>query len=869
MTTAWTKPWSRVAVLTACLLLVVNVRAGANATELPGDVANFMAEHCLDCHNEAEKEGDLNLAELRWEFESDSALRLWMRIHDRVDKGEMPPADASAGLSQGERSVLLSPLAETLFDADYRYVQRYGRGPIRRLNRLEYENNLRDLLQLPHLDIRDYLPEDRLFFQSNKAADGLDLTRVQLAAYLEAADIALRQAVARDAKPRTPLEYRALATNMFPKAVDHAGRESSFYAKDSRMIPLSSKDLEQIRRKNSHDPEMEIAIFRSAAWPYYGYPENFLASDDGEYRVRFQARAVRQLRDFRLVAAPTSQAMTFRARQPSKADVSGDVRAVGGILDIQPQPQVYETIIRLKRGETFEYSLLGLPVPHPITSHGGPLYYDFPPMPDGGHRGVAFQWLEVTGPIDPHPWPPASHRVLFDALSIRNNANSSLGIEVITSQSETDAARLFRRFATNAARRPVSEAEVEPYLMLVRRELQSGVPFAESLLAGYRAFLCSPHFLFLTEPKSTADSYAIASRLSHLLWNTRPDDLLLQAAASNSLRDKVTVQQQAARMIQDPRFQEFIRNFANYWLDLRHVKRDSPDMRLYPEYRGDDYLIESMERETQAFLLHLFQENLPVANLVDANFVMINDSLSKHYELPPVEGSQMRPVPLPIASPRGGLLTQASILKITANGTTTSPVVRGAWVMDRIMGAPPPPPPTDVPAVEPDLRGATTIRQLLAKHAESPTCASCHAAFDPVGLALESFDVLGGYRTRYRSLQRGDEVTGIDRAGHVYTYHVAGEVDTSGQLEDGRLFEDAVELKRLLAAEDRQMARNLLERIVLYATGTQVRFSDRGEIETLLDPCAADGYRMRDLLTQLIGSRIFLGHASEASHDDF
>jgi hypothetical protein len=431
-------------------------------------VQHFLAQHCHECHNGTTTEGGLNLQELPWVFETESARQAWMRIHDRVAKGEMPPTETPTKLSEHDRAALLTPLAVALHEADYKHVQQFGRGRARRLNSIEYENNLRDLLQLTHLDIRDFLPEDREAHQSNKAAEALDLSRVQLSAYLDAADVALRQAVAHSTEPRTPIEYHALATNMFPKAVDHAGRESTFYAKDSRMVPLSDDDLRQIRQRNEHDPQMEVAIFRSAAWPYYGYPEGFMASDDGQYRVRFKARAVRQMRDFHLIPSSTSQAMTFRARQPSKADVSGDVHAVGGIIDVQAEPRVYETTIYLKRGETFEYSLLGLPVPHPITSHGGPLYYDFPPLPEGGHCGVAFQWLEVSGPIDPQLWPPRSHRVLFDDLPIRQAADTLIGIEVVTHDPQGDAFRLLRRFADQAACRPVPEEAVERYLQLVQ-----------------------------------------------------------------------------------------------------------------------------------------------------------------------------------------------------------------------------------------------------------------------------------------------------------------------------------------------------------------------------------------------------------------
>ncbi len=606
------------------------------------------------------------------------------------------------------------------------------------MNRSEYEENLRDLLHLPHLDIRDLLPEDRASFHSNKAAGTLDMTRVQLSAYLDAAGNTLDQAIAANTRPREPKHYRALATNMFPKAIDHAGRESSFYAKHSRMVPLTDSDLGKIRRENSHDPEMEVAIFRSASWPYYGYPEEFIAEEAGTYHVRFSARAVRQRRDFRLTPDTSPLAMTFRARKRSKADVSGDVRAVGGLLDIQPQESIYETTVQLKEQETIEYSLMGLPVPFPITSHGGLLYYDFPPMPEGGHRGIAFRWLEISGPIDVAPedsWPPKSHQVLFGDLPIRDTQGERRGIEVVTEQPRADARRLLQQFASRAARRPMEEASLDAYRQLIFDELDAGSSFADAMLAGYQAFLCSSHFLYLHDPGKSGDQYHLASRLSHFLWNTRPDEELQRAATAGELADHELLRAQSLRMIDSPKLENFVNNFTDYWLDLKHIKREAPEIRLYPEYRFDDYLIESMERETRAFFTTMIRENLSVRALIQSDFVMANDALAKHYELEEVHGSAIRKVAVPASSPYGGLITQAAIMKVTANGTTTSPVIRGAWIMDRILGEPPPPPPEKVPAIAPDIRGATTVRQQIAQHAQAAECAGCHARFDPVGFA--------------------------------------------------------------------------------------------------------------------------------------
>ncbi|MCA9050317.1 MAG: DUF1592 domain-containing protein, partial [Planctomycetaceae bacterium] len=592
-----------------------------------------------------------------------------------------------------------------------------------------------------------------------------------------------------------------------------------------------------------------------AHWPYFGYPRGFVAKLPGEYRVRFSARAVLQTEGYQLKPATDPVPMTFRARKPSGPDVSGDVRATGGIMDIQAAAAVYETTVRLLPTETFEYSLLGLPVPLARNVNGGPPTYRYPPFPEGGQPGVAFQWLEIEGPLLPASWPPPSHRVLFD----------DFGTEVASKNPTEDAQRLLRRFADLAAREPVAAETLFRFEQLIQRRLQQGSSFPEAMLAGYKAFLCSGHFLYLREPSDPAtgdlDQFAIASRLSHFLTNTRPDATLTELAAAENLRDADTLRRETDRLIDSPGFDRFVQNFTNYWLDLRNIRRDEPDIRLYPEYRFDDYLIESMERETRMFFAAMVRDNLPASVLIDADFVYANDRLAKHYGLERLRGSGMQKVLLPKDSPYGGLLTQAAIMKVTANGTSTSPVIRGAWIMERLIGQPPPPPPTSVPAVEPDIRGANTIRELLALHTKSEACAACHARFDPVGLALENFDVLGGRRTRYRGMEQGDSVIGIDRAGHDFAYTLAEPVDAGGQLMDGRRFRDIRELKALLLSDPRQPARNLLQQFTLYATGTPVRFSDRAEIESILDTCEADGYRVRDLLHSVVQSRMFCGNA--------
>ena len=822
---------------------VFDLPAPKSASTSP--IQSFIDKHCIDCHDDSTAKGDFDITALAFDLSQASIRGRWTRVFDLIEKGDMPPPEKSK-VSTEDRQTVVKQLAADLLAAAKADVAKNGRGPVRRLTRVEFENNLRVLLKLPDLDIRDKLPEDRDSHGFTKVASMLDVSRVLLDAYLDATETALRTAIAGPKPPAAPVMQRFSGTELFPGLNTFGEREAMFFARDNRMVPITVAELKAMTPEQRRDPNLEMALFRSATWPYYGYPQGFRAKTDGAYRVRFKGRAVRQVRDFRLVPAYEPIAMSFRARQPSGADVSGDVRETGGWMDLQPQAREFETTIHLKAGETFEYSPLGLPVPF-IRTDGG-FFYDYPPMPPEGHRGVAIQWLEVTGPLIDTQWPPPSHHVLFD--------------EVVPEKgTAADAERLFRRFAATAVLRPMSEKAHEPFIKFIGAKLNAGATFADALLAGYQSLLCSSHCLYLAEPRSRSDvvHFDIAARLSHLFWNQRPDAELMQLAKNGRLRDAVTLKAQTDRLIADPRFEQFVSMFANEWLDLRKLRRDIPDERLYPEYRKDDYLVDSMAHETQSFLRAMIRENLPASTVIAADFTFVNDRLAAHYDLPRVSGSTMQRVTLPKGSPYGGLITQAALMKHTANGTTTSPVLRGVWIMEKLLGQPPPPPPKSVPAVEPDIRGATTIRALLAKHTESKSCASCHARFDPVGFAMENFDVMGAWRDRYRGMERGEKVTGFDPAGHPYTYFVGQPVDTAGKLLTGEAFKDIHELKHHLTANPRQLAKNLLEHLVLHATGTPVGFADRAEVESMLDACAANGYRVRDLIHALVRSQIFLG----------
>jgi hypothetical protein len=292
---------------------------------------------------------------------------------------------------------------------------------------------------------------------------------------------------------------------------------------------------------------------------------------------------------------------------------------------------------------------------------------------------------------------------------------------------------------------------------------------------------------------------------------------------------------------------------------LAAISGAAPDEELYPDYQLDDYLAESMIDETQLFFAELIKNNLHITNVVSSDFAILNERRATHYKIPDVTGVEFRRVSLPKDSLRGGLLTEASVLKVTANGTTTSPVKRGAWIMARILGKPPTPPPHGTPAIEPDIRGATTIREQFAKHRADPSCNSCHRSIDPPGLALENFDVMGGWRDKYRAIVEGvPPVTGIGKGGLKFTFHYAQPVDPSGQLWDGRAFGGIQEFKKLLLQDEPQIARNLAGQLAVYATGAPVRFSDRAAIERILDRTRGQNYAVKSLILEIVQSELFL-----------
>ncbi|WP_395140901.1 DUF1592 domain-containing protein [Armatimonas sp.] len=838
----------------------------------PG-VQAFLKANCLACHNPNLKEGKLDLTVLPLRLDDPKVFALWVKVHDRVQLGEMPPPTAPLPKPTA-RAAFLKALATPMLAVEAVRVKREGRAVWRRMNRYEYENTVRDLLDTPWLQLKFMLPEDGISARFNKVGTALDVSHVQMSRYLDAANAALREVLAQGVarSETTTKRYYAREQRSFAGLVEAGFAYSDATARATFPILGDAADLPVLEKKGpmtvgAKDPEKReleaLGVVASSYEPIQPEFDRFHAPISGRYRLRLRAHS--------FWSGPGNEKQWWRASRTniSRGRTQEPVTLYAtshpqqqrrlGTVDMGPDSTVRELDVQLIKGES-------------ILPDAARLFRSRPPSDDPkrkittgwhtplatkeGQPGVAFQWLEVEGPLY-DIWPMPGVRLLCGDLPVKAGAGGQL--EIVPKDPEKDSERLIRGFLQRTLRRPMQESDALPYEKLFQSAHSSGASFTEALLAAYSGILCSPDFITLEEKPGPLTDFALATRLSYFLWNTEPDEALRSLAAQGKLKDPKVLAAQTERLLADPRARRFVEAFLDYWLDLRKTADVSPDETLYVDYYLDDYLVESAVEETRVFFTELLRRNLPARNLVASDFVTVNDRLATLYNLPNVQGATIRRVPLPKDSVRGGLLTQASVLKVTANGTTTSPVLRGVWINERILGLPVPPPPAAVPAVEPDIRGATTIRELLAKHRTQPECRGCHTKIDPAGFALESFDVFGGWRDRYRGIgeKEGKVEAGFGKNGQPFYFHAAQPVDSSGILPDGRTFADIRELKRLFLRDERGIARNLTRQLVTYATGAPVQFGDRAQIEAILSRAQPTGYGVKSLLHQVIASDLF------------
>jgi hypothetical protein len=850
------------------------------AAELPAAPRAFIDKHCAGCHDADTKKGGLDLQAMGADLAKPEIFARWMKVYDRVEAGEMPPRKKKRPPAEDLRP-MMAWLKASLITAEDARLMSTGRTGLRRLTRAEYENTVRELFDMPGLALQAMLPADGSAHGFDKNSEALSISHVNLAKYIEAAEHTLDLAIAT--RP-TPPAVQKIRTSL----VDRGGFTAHITLNGDAVMLRDMKpdpafppagmhhhiDQGAHERMGSFATGSTIGLFRHEDESVSHYFMGHVTVHPGHYRIRTS------LWSFQWDKGKVLPARGTEAGRLSVVQLTGDGRGgqhpsytLGYYAAPPLKPTEHDLTVWLNHNELMGFNPGSLAPVANYNRAGRAMAFTGP--------GVAVDWLDVEGPLH-DVWPPRSHRLLFRDLPLRefvakehpgvrppvrlairrlgvgkNRADHVPGLWTVHStKPQEDADRLLAAFLPKAFRRPVDAAVCKTYVAKCAERLKAGDCFETAMRWVYRAALCSPDFLFHAEPQDHLDDHALACRLSYFLWNSPPDETLSRMVAAGKLKEETVLREQTERLLRDPKSQRFIVDFLGQWLKLRQIAANDADRKLYPEF--SPYLQDSMVAETHAYFRELLDKNLDASYLVRSDFVMVNEKLATHYGIRGVSGPEVRRVPLPPECPRGGFLTQASILKITANGTTTSPVPRGAFVMDRLLGQPPEPPPTNVPAVEPDVRGASTIRELLAKHRNSPTCVGCHAKIDPAGFALESFDVIGGFRTRYRSIGEGERAPrgSIDPFIGI-SFKLGPTVDPSSELPDGRAFGDIRAFQTLIVSERGRLLKNLAGQLAVYATGRGLAFRDRDALADIVTRTEKQGGGIRTLVHELVQSKLF------------
>jgi len=842
--------------------------------------ADFFETHCVDCHNAATTEGGLNLHDLSRNIGDRSAFRKWVRIHDRIQSGEMPPPGQPQPTEQ-ERARVIGSLRQLLIQTESRLTEP-DQTRVRRLTRVEYENTIRDLFGM-RLQLQERLPGDGKVHGFDRNSDALAISHVHLAKYVEAADHVLDFAICTQPKPPQAETYRISPAEDGGVSLLAAFNGGAVFLRDKQPDPQHPPVVEGIQHvdRGAHkilgmyEDAESVGIHRHEDSSFMPRFQAFSAIYPGRYRVRTSLWSYTWDQGEVKPARGTEAARFTMIQLKGNGRHNGHPSYLIGYFDapsIDSQVHEFEWWFNPKDCLGFNVALAPVHIYHQykrdLNSFTGP--------------GIACDYVEVEGPLYDQ-WPPKAHRELFGDLPLiefdansqavtfpererpkqqitgaKNRQQEYQGDWTVHSQAPAaDARRLLAAFLPKAFRRPVPDELVESYVDLAKQRLAAGDCFELAMRYAYRAALCSPDFLYHIEPsdRDDIDEFSLANRLSYFLWNSLPDAELTQLAMAGTLHQPEVLRAQVERLLRHEKSNRFVRDFCRQWLRLEDIAANDADPKLYPE--ASTYMQNSMVAETEAYFRELLDADLDATHLIDSDFAMLNEKLAVHYGIAGVSGSQVRKVKLPPDSPRGGLLTQASILKVTANGTTTSPVPRGAFVMERLLGQPVDPPPEDVPAIDPDVRGATTIREQLTRHRADPACAGCHAKLDPAGFALESFDVLGGFRERYRTME-GDNAPPerilLDPHLRV-SFKLGPNVDPSYRLADGREFADVQGLKRHLVADPQLLATNVARQLAIYAVSRELGFRDRDAITQIVADAGTGG--IRSIIHQLVQNELF------------
>ena len=787
------------------------------------DVAPMFESSCLVCHSDTALT-PLDLSGLGPDLTDRETLRTWVRIFERVENDEMPPF----GVPRPDDAVMdkaLSSLKDALVNASLD-ARKGQRGALRRLTRLEYGYTMQDLLLIDEeigFELSQSLPAEADSGGFDTVAEKQGISPLHIRSYLEAADRALDAAIALGPRPETSrFEIKYVDSNYMN------------YMHEAKILGAGiTKKL---------DDAVVMYFDTGSTYLMHTESEGFEVPRAGRYRITMEAYRYPGHEDSMpwLKQGIDDEPVTLTLYRGRKQGSSAQLSDLVGTFDLTGDiPKTVEVVTFLRPGQLLSPSVADLDVPVDAYKYFQPDQN----IKNYNGKGIAIKSLTIDGPML-EVWPPASTRQLLVGVEFDDSGQIRL-----TKPPYEHIVDIVRRFGSLAFRRPLQRSEVERFASLARTMLAEGRPFLEAVRVPLRALLSAPSFLYQTGDVGELDDYALATRLAYFLWRSMPDAELFGLARVGRLSDPQVLKAQVDRMLNDSKSERFVNDFAGQAFRLYELKITTPDPALYPEY--DDRLGQAMGWETELFLKELIAKNLGVRHLIDSDFTFVNRRLAEHYGLPDVRSQTMRKVMLPVDSPRGGLLAQASILKITANGTTTSPIPRGNFVLTNLLGKPSPPPPANVADLEPDTRGSTTIREQLTAHRQNPTCAGCHRTIDPPGFALESFDPIGGVRTNYR-------ISGGMAFGFPLPARAGPRVDASGVTPMGEAFAGIDEYRRLLLDNELdQVARHIASQFIVFGTGTEIDFADRDELERMVAKLGDQGYPMRTMIREVVNSDLF------------
>lgn len=788
--------------------------AGTMNADKPDLVRPFLETYCIKCHGEDKQKGDRRFDHLTGNPKTLDEAEGLQEVLDQLNLAEMPPEDEKQPKPEETRQVV-TYLTKVLDQARENARENRGKVVLRRLNRVEYLNTIRDLFDLKMVDFDPTVtfPPDDPTEGFDNVGEGLIASGHLLQNYLDAARKVADKAIRPGPEPKM-IHYQAGVTTDPNGGVGEASSDKEARRDAGRMYikfrqPLGLRLLDKKR----------------------GVPA------DGEYLIRFCAKAVRRKSRYK------DSDLRYNSDEPMRLSISIDSRDLGatahriiGEYEIPDNEWIeVEHRVWLEKGFTFHLHWANGPngsfkriMRKVLPKYNKDALYPArnpPEMYVGSGPELHVRSFEIKGPFFDQ-WPmPGFARYFPDPPA---NPNSDY----------LDASLI--RLANQAFRRPVSPSELKPYLDLARQYLAEKEDFWAAAHYGVRAILTSPRFLYLTESDpgkgpETLDAYELASRLSYFLWSSMPDEQLRKAASSGKILEHAELRSQVERMLKHPKSQALANNFVGQWLHLRKLGEMPPDPEKNKAYYADN-LEHAMLEETRHFFNHLLSENRNLLEFVDSDYTFLNGALARHYGIPGVTGDRFEKVSLLPEHNRGGLLGHGSILTATSNGVETQPVVRGVWILENLLGTPPNAPPPDVDPIEPDTRGVSTMRELMDKHRNNPTCFECHRKIDPLGLSMEKYDHVGAWRDRYAK-----RLT----------------IDASGKMPDGTSIDGPPGIKEYLKARPHQFTRCLTEKLFIYGLGRRLSFTDRDDVDRIVNLMPKLDYGLRELIIQVVASEPF------------